>query len=158
MPQQYWSFAVRLFIFPLIKPYYRWVFWGIVMDGGETKKATHPQICRAYRTMIKLGTVIRCLKKLQKINESRDMPRQLCWHQHLFTENQQILLCWEILIFLIFFKFFWVFKNCFNKHDYNFDNFSEKTALDLLKIKVMTSKFLPIMLAVKIYHVTHVIL
>ena len=33
-----------------------------------------PKICRTYPTMMKLGTVILYLKKIQKIYESRDTP------------------------------------------------------------------------------------
>ena len=56
-----------------------------------------------------------------------------------FTANQQILLYKEIqryfnIKFLIF-SIFWSLKDCFNKHGYNFEDFS-KAALGLLKIKV----------------------
>ena len=47
--------------------------WG----GGEGKKAPLPKICHTH-TMMKLGTIIPCLKKSQKIHESRDTPLVLC--------------------------------------------------------------------------------
>ena len=49
-------------------------------------------------TMMKLSTVIPYLKKIQKLYESRDKLIDLCWHQHFFTGNYQILLYQEIQI------------------------------------------------------------
>ena len=46
--------------------------------GGGCKKASLPKICHTYPTMIKLGTVIPYLKKIQKIYESRDTPLEFC--------------------------------------------------------------------------------
>ena len=37
-----------------------------------------PKICHTCPTMMKLGTVIPYLKKIQKIYESRDIPREFC--------------------------------------------------------------------------------
>ena len=42
------------------------------MGGG--KKAPLSKICQTYPTMMKLGTVISYVKKIQKIYESRDTP------------------------------------------------------------------------------------
>ena len=42
------------------------------MGGG--KKAPLPKICHTYPKMMKLGTVIPYLKKIQKIYESHDTP------------------------------------------------------------------------------------
>ena len=66
------------------------------MEGG--KNAPLFKICHTYPTTMKLGTVIPYPKKIQKIYESRDTPFEFCWHQHFFTENQQILLYQEIQI------------------------------------------------------------
>ena len=57
-----------------------------------------PKICHTDPTMMKLGTVIPYLRKVQKINKSRNTCLEFCWHQHFFTENQQILLHQEIQI------------------------------------------------------------
>ena len=65
---------------------------------GKGKKAPLPKICRKYSTITKLGTVIPYPKKVQKIYESRDTQLEFCCYQHLFTENQQILLYQEIQI------------------------------------------------------------
>ena len=43
-------------------------------EEGGAKRPPLPKICHTYPTMIKLGTVIPYLKKLQKIYESRDTP------------------------------------------------------------------------------------
>ena len=52
-------------------------FWGGCSrrERGE-QKDTH--ICHTYPTMMKLGTVIPYLKKIQKIYESRDTPLEFC--------------------------------------------------------------------------------
>ena len=42
------------------------------------KRPPLPKICHTHPTMIKLGTVIPCLKKIQKIYESRDTPSEFC--------------------------------------------------------------------------------
>ena len=47
-------------------PYSGWAFPGLLTDGGWTKKASLPKICHTYPTMMKLGTVIPYLKKIQK--------------------------------------------------------------------------------------------
>ena len=35
-------------------------------------------LCHTYPTIMKLGTVITYLKKIQKINKSRDTPLEFC--------------------------------------------------------------------------------
>ena len=42
--------------------------------GRAKAKKTLPKICHIYPTMMKLGTVIPYLKKIQKIYKSRDTP------------------------------------------------------------------------------------
>ena len=49
-------------------------FRGCSRMGGD-KKAPLPKICHTYPTIMKLGTVIPYLKKIQKICESRNTPR-----------------------------------------------------------------------------------
>ena len=49
----------------------RWGVW-------EAKRPPLPKICRTYPTMMKLGTVISYLKKIQKLYESRDIPLEFC--------------------------------------------------------------------------------
>ena len=57
-----------------------------------------PKIRHTYPTMMKLRTVIPYLRKIQKMNKSRDISLEYCWHQHFFTGNQQVLLHQEIQI------------------------------------------------------------
>ena len=44
---------------------------GLLIDRGGNKKALLPNICHIFPTMMKLGTVIRYLKKIKKLYESR---------------------------------------------------------------------------------------
>ena len=46
--------------------------------GGGAKSSPLPKICHTYPTMMKLGTVIPYLKKIQKIYESSDTPPDFC--------------------------------------------------------------------------------
>ena len=114
----------------VVKPIQDWPFCGCSRMGGQ--KGTLPKICHPYPTMMKLGTVIPHLKRIQKPYESHDTPFEFCWNQQSFTGNQQILLYQEIKIWIAFwniisnyFNFFWVFKDYFNKYGYNFDDFSQ---------------------------------
>ena len=97
--------------------------------GGRQNDLPLPKICHRYPTMMKLGTVIPYLKKIQKIYESRDTPPEFCWQQHFFIGNQQILLYQEIQINIAFwciisnsFNFSWIFEYFFNKPGYNLDD------------------------------------
>ena len=54
-------------------PYSGWAFLELLADGGS-KKVPLSKICHTYPTLIKLGTVIPYLKKIQKIHKLRDMP------------------------------------------------------------------------------------
>ena len=65
-------------------------FFGAAHGWGG--KPPPPKICHTYPAMMKLGTVIPYLKKIQKIYESHDTPSEFRWHQQFFTGNQQILL------------------------------------------------------------------
>ena len=91
-----WSVASNGFIHGsnLFNPIQDGHFWGcsrMVRGGGQKGCHTHP-------TMMKFGTIIPYLKNIQKICESRDTYPELSWHQHFFTENEQILLYQKIQI------------------------------------------------------------
>ena len=97
-------------------PFFRGCSWIL-----GTKKAPFPNICFTYPAVMTLGTVIPYPKKIQRIYKSCDTPLEFYWHQHFFTENQQILLYQKIQILIEFehiisnsFNFFWVFKGFFN--------------------------------------------
>ena len=56
---------------------------GPLMDAGRGggrggQKGPLPKICHTYLTMMKLGTVIPYLKKIQKLYESRDTLPAFC--------------------------------------------------------------------------------
>ena len=65
-------------------------------EGGGGGRRLLPKICHTYPTMMKLGTLILYLKKIQKIYKSHDTSLEFGCHQHFFTGNQQILLYQEI--------------------------------------------------------------
>ena len=46
--------------------------------GGGAKSPRLHKICQTYPTIMKLGTVIPYLKKVQKIYEPRDPPLEFC--------------------------------------------------------------------------------
>ena len=48
------------------------------VEEGGAKKAPPPKICHTYPRAAKLGTVIPCPKKSQKIFESSDTPLEFC--------------------------------------------------------------------------------
>ena len=50
--------------------------WGGGGGGGE--KGPLSKICHTHPTLMKFGTVILYLKRIQKIHKSRDTPFELC--------------------------------------------------------------------------------
>ena len=70
---------IRYLHFELPLTLFRMGFFGAAHGCGG-KKSPLPKICHTYLTMMKLGTVIPYLKKIQKIYESHDTPREFCWH------------------------------------------------------------------------------
>ena len=79
-------------------------FSGLLKDeeerggGGVVKWLPCPKICHAYPKIMKLGTVVAYLKKIQKIYESCYTLYEFCWHHNLFTGNQQFSFYQEIQI------------------------------------------------------------
>ena len=57
-----------------------------------------PKIRHTYPTMMKLGTIIPYLRKIQKMYHSHDASLEFCKHQHFFSRKQQILLYQKIKI------------------------------------------------------------
>ena len=93
------------------------------------------------------STVIPCLKKIQKLYESRDTPLEFYWHQQFFNGNHQVLLYREIHVLIAFryimsnfFNFSWVFKDCFNKKVTILTMSAKIATSDLLKIKIFWNK------------------
>ena len=74
-------------------------FFGATHGWGRgAKMLLLPKICHPYPAIMKLGTVIPSLMKIQKVYESRDTTLEFSWHEDFFTGNQQILLYPEIQI------------------------------------------------------------
>ena len=48
------------------------------------------KICHTYSTMMKLGTVIHYLKKIQKLFKSCDTLLNVFWHQHFLPEIKNV--------------------------------------------------------------------
>ena len=98
------------------------------MEVGA-KSPPLPKISQTNPTMMKLGTIIPYLKKIQNIYESRETSPRFCWHQYFSREISKFFLYQEINVYIAFwyrisnyFKFSWVFKDLFNKPGYNFDD------------------------------------
>ena len=51
---------------------------------GWGERLLLPKICHTYPTMMKLGTLLLYLKKIQKTYKSRDKLLEFCWHQQFF--------------------------------------------------------------------------
>ena len=64
-------------------------FWAA--HGSGCKNAHLHKICHTYPKMMKLGTVIPYLTKIQNIYKSRDTPINFCWHPYFFTKNHQLI-------------------------------------------------------------------
>ena len=73
-----------------INPVQDGLFWGCSRMGGWGLDPL-PKIRHTYPTMMKFGTVIPYLNKIQKMYKSRDTFLDSCRHQYFFTGNQQIL-------------------------------------------------------------------
>ena len=117
------------------------------MDRGF-QKGPLPKSYHTYATMMKLGKVVAYLKKIQKIDKSRDTSLEFCWHQHFFTRIQRFLLYLEIQMKISFqnlvsnsFNFVWVVKGCFKKHGCNFVDIGYFLKIGFfLKIEVFWNK------------------
>ena len=57
---------------------FRMGLFGTADRWGAKSPPPPLKICHTYPAMMKLGTVIPCLKDIQKIYESRDTPLELC--------------------------------------------------------------------------------
>ena len=64
------------------------LFRGCSQMGMAAKRP--PYLNVTHPIMVKLGTVIPYLKKIQKMYESCHTLLVFSWHQHFFTRNQQI--------------------------------------------------------------------
>ena len=53
-------------------------FFEAAHGWGGPKRPPLPKICHTYPTLVKLGTVMPYLRKIQNIYESRDTPLEFC--------------------------------------------------------------------------------
>ena len=110
---------------------FRMGFFGTAHEWG-VKKAPHPKICHTYPTLMKLGTVVPCLKKIQKyINHVAHLlssadtsifsPKisNFCYIRK-YSYRLHFNAC-----FLGFLTSFWVFKCCFDKYWWICDDVSK---------------------------------
>ena len=97
--------------------------------------------------MMKLGTLIPYLKKIQKIYKSRDTTFEFCWHQQFLPEisnfcyiKKYIYRLYFDILFLILLTFVWYWK-IFSINVVTILMMSAKmTTLGLLKIKFIWNK------------------
>ena len=83
-------------------------FWGCSQMRGGEQNAPLPKISQTDHTVMKLGTAIPYLKKIQEKYKSRDTSLELCLHQHFFNGNKQFLLYQEILILILIYNFYFL--------------------------------------------------
>ena len=87
------NFSADVTFNPIQDEHFRGCSW---TRGGE--KTPILKICQTYPIIMKLGTVIPYLEKIQKLYESRVTSLEFCLHQQFFTRKQQVLLYQEIQI------------------------------------------------------------
>ena len=73
------SFDILLNLFR--KGLFRVVHW-----WRGAKRPPFPKICHTCTTMMKLGTVLPYLKKIQKLKKSCDTLHEFCWYQHFLPQ------------------------------------------------------------------------
>ena len=104
--------------------------FGAAHGCGGTKNVPLPKICHTYHAVMKLGTVMHYLKKVQKYLSHVTHPLS-CGDTSFFhrksenfaaSENTDIGLFWYIISDL--YNFFLSLKRFFNKHGYNVDDVS----------------------------------
>ena len=115
-----------------------WSFWVCSRMEG---RLILTKISHIYPTMMKLGTVIPCLKKIEKhmnqvthpVNSADIYYPEICKFSYIKKYRYRLHFdTW----FLILITFFWVFKNFFNKHANNLDDVSENGYFRPFEIKI----------------------
>ena len=118
--------SILLFVVTdLLLTLFGWAFLGLLTNGWP--KGPLSKICHTYPTMMKLGTIIPYLKKIQKymnhvtyVLSSADINifsleiSKIC-----YFKKCRYRLHFNISL-LILLTFCWIFKDCFNKHGSNF--------------------------------------
>ena len=118
------------FVFTNYLPFPNWYFLNPIQDRpfrgclrmeGGGKNAPVPMICHIYPTMMKLGTLIVYIKKIHvtQLLSSVDISIfSLKVSIHNFSIHN-----WYIISNC--FNFFWIFKDFFSRHGYNFNDVSK---------------------------------
>ena len=92
-----WKLSIKITLL-LLLTLFRMGFLRAAHGWGRGFLGPLPKIRHTCPTIMKLGTVIPYLRKIQKMYKSRDTSLEVCWHHHFFTGNQKILLHQEIHI------------------------------------------------------------
>ena len=82
----------------IVKPYSGWASFGLPTDRGQKAPLPWNILHLYYNDETFYLTVLPYEKKIQKKYKSWSTPLEVCWQQHFFTRNQEILLYQEILI------------------------------------------------------------
>ena len=98
----------------------------------RSKKASVSKICHTNVTIIKLGTAIPYLKKIQNIYKSCDTLFEFCWHQQFSMGNQPILLYQERQIQIAFL--------CIISNSFDFFEYVKITLINMVTILMMSAK------------------
>ena len=98
----------------------------------RSKKTSVSKICRTNVTIIKLGTAIPYLKKIQNIYKSCDTLFEFCWHQQFSMGNQPILLYQERQIQIAFL--------CIISNSFDFFEYVKITLINMVTILMMSAK------------------
>ena len=120
-------------------------FSGLLTSGGYQNNPI-PKICHTDPTMTKLDTVILDLKKIQKKYESRDIPFISVCISIFSPENSNfcyIKKCRYRLHFNTGFLIYLIcrlFKGCFNKRGWHFDDVSKDGCSRPSQIKIFCNK------------------
>ena len=75
--------SARTCVGSVFNPIQDGLFWGCSWMGGAFL-APLPKIRHTNPTMMKFGTVIPYLRKIQKMYKPGDTPLGFCWHQNFF--------------------------------------------------------------------------
>ena len=82
----------------IVKPYSGWASFGLPTDRGQKGPPSIKYVRPILQWWNFLPYSFTLGKKIRKKYKSWSTPLEVCWQQHFFTRNQEILLYQEILI------------------------------------------------------------
>ena len=128
-------------------------------EGGKKTSTPFPKVSHTYLTKIKLETVIPYLKKIQKYMNHITHPLSSAANSISSREISNCRYVKKYRNWLSFnTPFLRVFKCCFSKFGYNFDDVSKIATLDLIKIKIFWNNGFIIRTKLKFCHVNQNVL